>query len=85
MDYNIKNPEFQSYELNVEGQMSVKVIRETFDDCLTALLKQFPGWHQSRELSIIKTKLEEASMYAVKAASKLPKNQKIGGYDTDGS
>ena len=59
------NPLFSSVQLNTEGLMKVNNIRVAFTQLLDELESILPG--NSREISIIKTKLEEASFYAVKA------------------
>lgn len=59
------NPLFSSVKLNTDGLEKVDSIRHAFSNLLSELEVELPG--NSREISIIKTKLEEASMYAVKA------------------
>jgi hypothetical protein len=59
------NPLFSSVKLNEVGLAKVEYIRTAFSVLLESLEMDLPG--NSREISIIKTKLEEASFYAVKA------------------
>ena len=59
------NPLFSSVKLNEEGLRKVNTIRGAFTQLLLELEYELPG--NSREISIIRTKLEEASFYAVKA------------------
>jgi hypothetical protein len=67
------NPLFSSVKLNEEGLTKVEIIRKAFTDLLTAVEYELPG--NSREISIVKTKLEEASFYAVKAVRNYIVNQ----------
>jgi hypothetical protein len=59
------NPLFSSVPLNEIGLGKVQEIREGFTHVMEHLEEILPG--NSREISIIRTKLEEASFYAVKA------------------
>jgi hypothetical protein len=59
------NPLFSSVPLNANGVAVVDCIRGAFHMLLTTLENELPG--NSREISIVRTKLEEASFYAVKA------------------
>ena len=59
------NPLFSSVKLNEIGLTKVDEIRIHFNALLFGLEELLPG--NSREISIIRTKLEEASFYAVKA------------------
>ena len=59
------NPLFSSVKLNEERLRKVNNIRGAFTQLLLELEYELPG--NSREISIIRTKLEEASFYAVKA------------------
>ncbi len=76
---NITNPEFQTHRLNAEGIKKVERVKGLFDEFLRDLTEESltpdiqlpPGRH----LSIVKTKLEEACMFAVKAVSCDPANQ----------
>ena len=59
------DPLFSSVKLSEDGMVLVNGIRLSFTQLLRQLEEILPG--NSREISIVKTKLEEASMYAVKA------------------
>lgn len=67
------NPEFKVHILNELGIELAKEIADRFDDLLQSLADICPD---SREFSICKTKLEEASFYAKKAMTTDPKHQK---------
>ena len=56
--------EFSRFALSGAGMTRAAGIRETFERCLTALVALCP---QGRELSIVRTKLEEASFFATKS------------------
>ncbi len=57
--------EFTVHMLNEEGKIKAGKIAAAFDDCLTALEQVCAV--ASREFSIVKTKLEEASFFAKKS------------------
>ena len=59
--------------LSAAGIEAVNVIRDQFTYLLENLEIILPG--NSREISIIRTKLEEASFYAVKAVRNYKENQ----------
>lgn len=65
-------PEFASHKLNTEGLGKVSDVRASFTRLLEELELVCPA---SREFSIVKTKLEEASFFAVKAISANEENQ----------
>lgn len=71
MSEKINNPEFQTHSLNEEGVRCVARVRSLYDKLLTELTegcdKLVPQW--SRELPLVKQKLEEACMLSVKAAA----------------
>ena len=67
------NPLFSTVKLSEAGINKVSTIRESFTDLLDYLEQVLPG--NSREISIIRTKLEEASFYAVKAVRNYKENQ----------
>ena len=66
------NALFQFHKLNQDGISKAKVIAETFDNLLNDLHSYCP---EGRELSIVKTKLEEASFFAKKAMANKAENQ----------
>jgi hypothetical protein len=66
------SPLFQFHKLNPEGIKNAELIAESFDSLLLYLSKLCPD---SREFSIAKTKLEEASFFSKKAMANLPENQ----------
>lgn len=68
------NKEFTSYPLSADGFGKVTQTRIAFDTLLEALKTLCP---ESREFSLVKTKLEEASFFAVKAISADSANQKV--------
>lgn len=59
---------FKSHVLNDEGMEKAKEIGAKFDSLLKDL--QAVLTHDGRELSLVKTKLEEACFYAKKALAK---------------
>lgn len=80
---------FESHKLNELGQKRVEEIRKAFGELLRGLTglngyNQQPGvlagvdrnapCPHSRELSITKTKLEEACMWAIKSVATNPEN-----------
>jgi hypothetical protein len=67
--------EFESYRLNEKGKRTLFRVKASFD----ALLNELEGaLIPSREMSIVRTKLEEASFYAAKALSLDHTNQENG-------
>lgn len=85
------NDAFRNHVLNVRGGVKVQKVREAFDDLLEALtehwddeLEVHPEYEgvkvkfegsKTREASIVRTKLEEACFFAVRAVAVNPKNQ----------
>lgn len=67
--------EFKVHLLNEQGITKAKDMASKFSDLLT-YLEQETVCLQGRELSIVKTKLEEASFFAKKAMAMNPVNQK---------
>ena len=63
----ISNPEFQTYQATEEGILRIRQTRALFDGLLNNLKDLLP---EGREFSLVKTKLEEASFFAIKAISK---------------
>lgn len=73
-----RNNEFSVHELNGLGMNKAEVIRDTFDIFLNNL-KDIILDQNTREFSIVKTKLEEACFFAKKAIAVNPDNQLIEG------
>jgi hypothetical protein len=67
-----KNKEFQVHMLNEQGKARAGKIAGAFDALLDALVEINPG--SSREMAIVRTKLEEASFFAKKAMASQPEN-----------
>lgn len=67
------NPEFQVHILTTEGVEKAQKIAAIFDGALNDLKAVCP---EGRGLSIVKTKLEEASFFAKKAMASDPANQR---------
>ena len=67
------NKEFQVHLLNDAGIEKAQKIAADFDTLLESIKSYLP---ESRELSIVKTKLEEASFFAKKGMSNDASNQK---------
>lgn len=63
--------EFTFHLLNDQGKVKANAIAEVFDELLTKLEVVCPV---SREFSICKTKLEEASFFAKKSMANNPEN-----------
>lgn len=63
--------EFRVHMLNDAGKVKATAIAQAFDDCLKALVVFCPP---SRELSLVRTKLEEACFFAKKAMANDPEN-----------
>lgn len=66
---------FDYHKLNQHGLARVNNIAVSFDSLLGAL--EANGCQPGREFSIVKTKLEEACMFAKKAVALDPANQEI--------
>jgi len=66
------NKEFAVHMLNDEGRKKACRIAEIFDATLTDLTAFCPD---SREMSIVRTKLEEASFFAKKSMAMQEENQ----------
>jgi hypothetical protein len=71
------NKLFETHLLNAEGIAKARSIAQSFDGLLS-LLEQTIGLSgtSTREFSIVKSKLEEASFYAKKSMAQLIENQK---------
>lgn len=66
------NREFGVHMLNEEGKTKARMIAEAFDALLEALLIIDP--QPSREMSVCRTKLEEACFFAKKAMAQQSSN-----------
>ena len=66
------NKEFEVHMLNADGKSKAATIANAFDTCLTTLLAVNP--EASREMSVCRTKLEEAYFFAKKAMAHKPEN-----------
>lgn len=67
-------PEFRTHNLNDAGAEKTEEIRKAFSELLANVERIVPA--PSRERSLVATKLQEACMFAVRAVSVLPENQK---------
>lgn len=68
------NKEFEVHMLNDTGKEKSKAIAEAFDKCLNELTVLCPP---GRELSIVRTKLEEACFFAKKAMAAQRENNAL--------
>ena len=66
------NKEFQVHALNETGKGKANAIAAAFDELLDKILKINP--EPTREMSLVRTKLEEASFFAKKAMACKPEN-----------
>jgi hypothetical protein len=66
------NPLFRVHKLNDTGLKNAQLIAESFDSLVCYLSKLCP---ESREFSIVKTKLEEAAFFAKKSMANVVENQ----------
>ena len=68
---------FEVHMLNDTGKQKAKDIATAFDNCLTAITAPTFGslCPAGRELSIVRTKLEEACFFAKKAMANAKENQ----------
>lgn len=66
------NKEFSVHMLNEQGKSKAQTIAKAFDTLLTTLLAINP--EASREMSLARTKLEEACFFAKKAMASNPEN-----------
>lgn len=62
-------PEFRSYPASETTTQNMTQVRWAFDDLLTKIEGYMPKW-SAREMAIVKTKLEEASFFAIKGMTK---------------
>jgi hypothetical protein len=65
------NKEFTVHMLNDDGKKKANTIAAAFDECLEKLKTTCP---EGRELSIVKTKLEEAAFFAKKSMANVHEN-----------
>lgn len=65
---------FRVHRLNEDGLKKAEVIAEAFNRCLFELQSCCP---EGRELSIVKTKLEEAAFFAKKSMANVASNQQV--------
>lgn len=70
----ISNREFEVHILNTKGKEKACDIAIAFDVCLQTLVNLCPP---GREMSIVRTKLEEACFFAKKAMASQPENQAV--------
>ena len=68
----MNSPLFQVHRLNEHGLRDAEEIARAFDLLLKTIMDICPC---GRELSIVQTKLEEASFFAKKAMASQPHNQ----------
>ena len=69
------NPLFSTTPLSTEGMEKYVAISEAFTKLVSELEELLPG--NSREVSIVRTKLEEASFYAKKALRNYVSNRAV--------
>lgn len=67
------DPLFQFHKLNEDGIIKAQEIAEIFTTALNELRDLCP--ENTREFSLVKTKLEEASFFAKKSMANLEENQ----------
>lgn len=70
----MSNPEFEVHLLNEKGIQKARALADMFDFLLDQVLMINPNL--SREMSLVRTKLEEASFFAKKAMANQSENQK---------
>lgn len=66
------NDTFKMHLLNAQGKLRARQIGARFESLLESLEAECPA---GREMSLVKTKLEEACMFAKKSIAILPENQ----------
>lgn len=67
------DPLFEVHRLNQRGMVNANLIADSFSALVEKLKSICPD--NTREFSIVKTKLEEAAFFAKKAMAKQPENQ----------
>lgn len=70
------NPLFQLHLLNDDGVNKAKAMAQDFSALVDKLEALLGDGVKTREFSIVKTRLEEASFFAKKAMANQPENQK---------
>lgn len=75
MVYNIIRKEFEVHILNDDGLVKAKDIALLSSNFLTDL-EAIVGTSEGREMSIVRTKLEEVVFFAKKAMASIPEHQK---------
>ncbi len=68
-------PEFKVHKLNAEGLAKAELLAGVFSDALNSIDQLLPA--QSREKSLVVTKLQEACFFAKRGIALDPKNQEI--------
>lgn len=63
---------FEVHMLNEDGKLKAQYIAEAFDQLLSQLKTVCP---EGREMSLVRTKLEEAAFFAKKSMAKEAKNR----------
>lgn len=66
---------FEVHRLTASGLAKADTIRDVFEECLVKLAKVVGGDQATREMSIVRTKLQEASFFAKRAMAMKPENQ----------
>jgi hypothetical protein len=64
---------FESIPLNYEATWKADAIRHAFEDVLDRVYLYVP---EGRELSLVRTKLQEACFFAIRGLSLVPDNQR---------
>lgn len=72
MTNRVVNKEFEVVSLNKEGIKKAQFVSEEFDSLLSQILTVVP---EGRYLSLVRTKLEEASFFAKKGIAQDSTNQ----------
>lgn len=68
--------EFEVHMLNGEGKEKAKEIANEFSGCLT-MIERICDTTDGREMSIVRTKMEEACFFAKKAMASQVQNQQV--------
>lgn len=69
------NKEFRVHKLDEFGLSKMQEIADIFDNALTSIINICP---EGRELSIVRTKMEEACFFAKKSMAEYFSTQEIG-------